>query len=80
MPRPHPKASAEQEALELFLNVEAYRSVAEQTSRPIDWPAMYHWSVGVCLFHSRIKVEAASRLIVGWECSHLTEELSCVVS
>ena len=67
MPRPHPKAFAEQEALELFLNVGVYRSVTEQTSRPIDQPAMYHSSVGACLFHSHMEVEEASRLVVDWD-------------
>ena len=80
MPRPHPKASAEQEALELFLNVEVYRSVTEETSRPIDQPAMCHSSVGACLFHSHMEVEEASRLIVDWDCNNLTEQLSCAVS
>ena len=80
MPRPHLKASAEQAVLELCLNVEVYRSMAEQTSRPLDQPAMYHLSVWVCLFHLRMEVEVASRLIVGWDRSHSTEVLSCVVS
>ena len=74
MPRPHPKAFGEQEVLELFLNVEVYRLVTEQTSRSIDQPAMYHSSVGACLFHSHMEVEEASRLIVDWDCSHLTEQ------
>ena len=80
MPRPHPKASAEQEALELSLNVEVYRSVAEQTSRPPDQPAVFHSSVVACLFHSHMEVEEASRLIVGEDCSHSTEQLPCAVS
>ena len=80
MPRPHPKASAEQEALELFLTVEVYRLVTEQTSRPLDQPERYHSSVGAFLSHSHTEVEEASRLIVDWDCSHLTEQSSCAVS
>ena len=64
MPHPHPKASGEQEALELFLNVGVYRSVTEQTSRPTGQPAMYRSSVGRYLFHSHMEVEGASHLIV----------------
>ena len=80
MPRLHLKASAEQEALELFQNVEAYRSMAEQTSRPLDQPAVFHSSVVAYLFRSHMEVEEASRLIAGEDCSHSTEQLPCAVS
>ena len=80
MPRPHPKVSAEQEVLELFQNVEVYRSMAEQTSRPPDQPAMFHSSVVACLFRSHMEVEEASRLIAGEDYSHSAERLPCAVS
>lgn len=80
MPRPRPKASGEQEVLEPFPNVEVYRSMAEQMSRPPDQPAVFHSSAVAYLFHSHTEVEEASRLIVGEDCSHLTEQLLCAVS
>ena len=80
MPRPHPKASVEQGGLELFQNVELYHSTAEQTSRPVDQPAVFHSSVVAYLFRSHMEVEEASRLIAGEDCSHSTEQLPCAVS